>query len=144
VCLWKWNYQLDRVVASLFVRSSGCCFRRGLIYPSVEVGDDIEWQDGEAKAVSESGLDLSAPELQSLREQEIDQPTLCWTVGAAKKACTGALAPLRAGVIGVLQGIGMDLGQTRGYCALRSSNRVQAVGFVLTGVRSPQILRAVM
>jgi hypothetical protein len=41
VCLCKWNHQFDRVVASLFVRASGCCFQRRLICPSAEVGDDI-------------------------------------------------------------------------------------------------------
>jgi hypothetical protein len=41
VCLWKWNHQLDRVVASFSVRAWGCCFQRWLICPSTEVGDDI-------------------------------------------------------------------------------------------------------
>jgi hypothetical protein len=42
VCLCKWDYQLDRVVASFFVRALGCRFQHSLIYPSAEVGDEID------------------------------------------------------------------------------------------------------
>jgi hypothetical protein len=30
LCLCKWNRQLDRVVASFFVKASGCLFQRSL------------------------------------------------------------------------------------------------------------------
>jgi hypothetical protein len=42
VCLCWWNYQLDRVIASFFVRASVCRFQRGLICPYAEVGDEID------------------------------------------------------------------------------------------------------
>jgi hypothetical protein len=78
----------------------------------------------------EAGLDLSALELQSSRER--DQPNRGRTAGAAKKACTGALAPVCAGVVGVHQGIGTELGRTPGNCALRGGDGAQAVGTGLT------------
>jgi hypothetical protein len=107
-------------------------------------GGGVGGQHGQAKTVPEAGLDLSALELQSSRERESDQPSRGRTAGAAKKACTGALAPVCAGVVGVRQGIGTELGRTPGNCALRGSDGAQAVGTGLTGISPLQISRAVM
>jgi hypothetical protein len=59
-------------------------------------GGGVGGQHGQAKMVPEAGLDLSALELQSSREGEGDQPSRGRTAGAAKKACSGALAPVCA------------------------------------------------
>jgi hypothetical protein len=101
-------------------------------------------EHGQAMTVPEVGLDLSALELHISREQESDQASRGRMAGAAKKVCAGALAPFRAGVIGVHQGIGADLCRAPGSCALHGGNGAQAVGTDLTDVRSSQISGAAM
>jgi hypothetical protein len=46
-------------------------------------GGGLEGQDGEAKAMSEDSLKLSALEFESLREREGIQRGRCWVAGAA-------------------------------------------------------------
>jgi hypothetical protein len=87
---------------------------------------------------------VSALELQSSRERECDQPSRGPTAGAAKTACAGELAPVCAGVIGVHQSIGTELGRTPGNCALHGGDGAQAVGIGLMGIRSPQISGSIM